>query len=802
MQNPSRARIPSSAWPGFVIDLLLAGVVMIGVIFRFAWVNWNNDAQLHPDEYGLTNTITMLSMPASLGEYLNTRISPISPYHKYDLNGVQIASGPDNRMRWGQLPMILIRSAAELTGNTSYGDLRILGRRLSALADTLAVLLLYFSGRRLYGHRAGLLAAAFSALAVMQIQQSHFMTVDNFGTFFSSAALYCAIRIAQRPAAARRDSSQQPETGTGRTSPYQPDWNAAGWFGLFGVALGMALACKINLLPLAGMLLPAAFLSIADLKLRRRDDLSRIAAITGAFILLSGLAAVMTFRLTQPMTFRAPAGDTGLLTFHLNQDWLDSMEVASLESRGIGGGPPGEQWAARPAILFPLMNLVVWGLGVPLGAAAWAGFARAGWQVLHRGQNWRLHLLPLVWTGGYFLFMGTRWVKSIRYFLPIYPFLCLLAAWLLVDWWRHARQSTRRRGLRIALAGFTAAFILLSTFAYARAFTTAVYEQDHTRIRASAWIYENIPAPVHLALENEQGAFFQPVGAPDGLPLDPQLTYSLRFTAQHSGRLTSVTLPRIHNPSDQPARLEITLSPLADSTHALDQASLTIPPAGSAAGVQVSSNWTGAELEAGQTYLINLVNPSAQPLTLRRVVLSNENWDEGLPVPYYGYNPFGEFYRGVTMEVRWYDDENKREMFYQRLAEVDYIILPSQRGIWSTARLQRTYPMTIEYYRALFDGRLGFELAAQFDAPLRIGPLWISDVGGSLGWNQPPRLPVFNFNFFAAEEAFSVYDHPPVWIFKKRADFDLQTAKDILAAIDLSTVMVESPRDARPRPIE
>jgi hypothetical protein len=29
--------------------------------------------------------------------------------------------------------------------------------------------------------------------------------------------------------------------------------------------------------------------------------------------------------------------------------------------------------------------------------------------------------------------MGTRWVKSVRYFLPIYPFLCLLAAWLLIE---------------------------------------------------------------------------------------------------------------------------------------------------------------------------------------------------------------------------------------------------------------------------------------------------------------------------------------------------------------------------------
>ena len=57
-------------------------------------------------------------------------------------------------------------------------------------------------------------------------------------------------------------------------------------------------------------------------------------------------------------------------------------------------------------------------------------------------------------------------------------------------------------------------------------------------------------------------------------------------------------------------------------------------------------------------------------------------------------------------------------------------------------------------------------------------------------------LPVKNLSIWSAEEAFSVYDHPPVWIFKKSSRFDLQTAEEILDRIDLTKVVVQGPRDA------
>jgi YYY domain-containing protein len=98
------------------------------------------------------------------------------------------------------------------------------------------------------------------------------------------------------------------------------------------------------------------------------------------------------------------------------------------------------------------------------------------------------------------------------------------------------------------------------------------------------------------------------------------------------------------------------------------------------------------------------------------------------------------------------------------------------------------YPLTTAYYRALFDGRLGFDLVAQFQSPIVIGQLQVSDLAAVAAWGRQPDLPVVNLSPFSAEEAFSVYDHAPVWIFKKRADFSLEQARAILSAIDLTHV--------------
>ena len=83
--------------------------------------------------------------------------------------------------------------------------------------------------------------------------------------------------------------------------------------------------------------------------------------------------------------------------------------------------------------------------------------------------------------------------------------------------------------------------------------------------------------------------------------------------------------------------------------------------------------------------------------------------------------------------------------------------------------------MTRRYYELLFSGALGFRLERSFTSYPRLGPLEIPDDG--------------------AEEAFTVYDHPHVLLFKKTEAFSREGVEKLLGAAPLGTIHV-TPRKA------
>ena len=155
-------------------------------------------------------------------------------------------------------------------------------------------------------------------------------------------------------------------------------------------------------------------------------------------------------------------------------------------------------------------------------------------------------------------------------------------------------------------------------------------------------------------------------------------------------------------------------------------------------------------------------------------VLANEHWDDPLPMPLPGYDP--SFYRGPQLPLYDPDEPKKLDTLVQMLSQADYINLTSNRLYESIPRMPQRYPMTTEYYRRLFAGDLGFELVATFASYPTLGPWTISDD--------------------RAEEAFTVYDHPKVLIFKKTADFSPERVRQILSAVPLDDVRQVPPIQA------
>ena len=94
------------------------------------------------------------------------------------------------------------------------------------------------------------------------------------------------------------------------------------------------------------------------------------------------------------------------------------------------------------------------------------------------------------------------------------------------------------------------------------------------------------------------------------------------------------------------------------------------------------------------------------------------------------------------------------------LAQADYVVLNSPRVYGSVERVPQRYPASLRYYRALFDGSLGFELVAEFKATPSLFGIPISDI--------------------SAEEAFWVYDHPPVLVFRRTEAFSPAQARYLL----------------------
>jgi YYY domain-containing protein len=409
------------------VGLWLVLILMAGTAFRFAGWNWDDGHYLNPDERFLAMAGSNTHWPNPASSYFDESRSSLNPRN----TGNQF-------FVYGSLPMNLAKAASDLTGR----PLLCTGRELSAWLDLATVALVFLLARALrLGGRAALTAAALYACSVCAIQYAHFFVVDSALSCFVTAALWL---LAEYHASGRA--------------------RHAAWA---GVALGLALACKAT----AGALVAVALLVCVARAAGSRGGRGKRAAVALCHLALFSALALAVCHLADPTLFASPS----LWNPMPAQRWLANLRELAQQASGAVDYPPSLQWAGRTRWIFPWTNMVVWGMGAPLGLAAWAGFAAAAWRIL-KGKSRRL-AIPVAWVALIFLYQGAQMAATMRYFLPVYGCLCVLAAWALT--------RLRRK------APWAAPAVLALTAVWAAAFFT-IYLRPHTRVEASQWIYQHV----------------------------------------------------------------------------------------------------------------------------------------------------------------------------------------------------------------------------------------------------------------------------------------------------------------------
>jgi len=534
-----------------------------------------------------------------------------------------------------------------------YDEIHLVGRQVSALMDWLTVLLVYLIANRLYRKPAlSLLAAAFAAFQALPIQQSHFYTVDTFANFFGFLAFYFAslllptyplrseLRAREALAGRMAGGSEAEERAAVPDREFQADvagedvtdepredridrliglaykyWETLPPYVLFGVALGMAMASKINAAPLA-ILLPGAVL-IRWLSLSP-EDRERWAIVYLRNLLIAAVVSVLVFRICQPYAFSGP----GFTDFSLNPRWLQNIRDQRAQAAGDVDFPPALQWARRPWVWFPFQNMVVWGLGLPLGVLAWAGFAWMAWRMLQ--GEWRQHFLLWGWTALYFAWQATSWNPTMRYLLLIYPSMAIIAAWAVVELAERQPRLWGRLRVRRAAAWGLGALVLALTFLWAYAFFQ-IYTRPLTRVAASRWIYQNMPGPINLQIETPQGNVQHPLAFRSGFALVNEQPLALAFQPLVQGQLLQVRFDHIASVGSASKTLTAVLSDSPSGNRAIAtgwihenfRAEAGGDPRGKS--FQITFN-PMVQVEPGQTYYLVILQGGVEPLNLSGTV--------------------------------------------------------------------------------------------------------------------------------------------------------------------------------------
>src|SRR4051812_10107545 len=317
-------------------------------------------------------------------------------------------------------------------------------RLVAGLCGTLAVWLLYLAGTRLFAdRRVGFLAAGLLGVAFLPVFYSHLALNDVPTLAPICLSLYGTAGIVRQ----------------GRLVD----------FVVAGVGLGLACATKytggVALLPLLG--------AAGGWLVARRG--LRWPAILGGLV-VAGLCALAAFVITNPYA---------LLDYASFSDGLNHQTTVADDALGKLG------LTEDNGLAYYLWTLT-WGLGWIPAVAAAVGV------VLTARDNWRIAAVLVPAPVLFLLFMGTQERFFGRWLMPVFPMLCLLAAYALA---RAAVAVGRRRPVLAPTMLVLAAALLCGQGVVSALHIGQVLSRDDTRNMARAWFVAHVPPKTKVVVE-------------------------------------------------------------------------------------------------------------------------------------------------------------------------------------------------------------------------------------------------------------------------------------------------------------
>ncbi|MCH7607659.1 MAG: glycosyltransferase family 39 protein [Chloroflexi bacterium] len=465
--------------------LLLPFVIAAGALgLRLQGIDWDGGNFYHPDERSIYMRVdcmyrTLTDAPGweacanrdfpldepgfpSISTFFDKDASPLNP-HWFPLGTIIIYL------------LVGVRFGLEaVMDQVRLQDLATAGRTIAAFVDAGSVLLLYFLGKRLFSRPVGALAAGLLALAVVNIQLTHFYRPESFVVLLALGAFWWMLNVLER----------------GRLRDH---------VGL-GLVIGTTFAFRGSsvpmLAPLAityGVVAWRAWRSSGYVLLGR--PIGRLLPTAYRAALAAGVA-LAAFAVLQPyalLDFTKYVGDLA---------WETSI------ARVAGQVPYTVQYVGTTRTgLYELQQTAVWALGLPLGVVAWAGLGLSVVRGLRRPRT--AEWLLLSWVLVLVLVIVPFFeVKFLRYIAPVLPVMVLLGSRWLVEahLWARARSSVLQRAV---LAGI--AVVVLATGFYALAFVNS-YRLDHPGVQASAWMNANAQAGSVVLTDNHWDEGFGGLG--------------------------------------------------------------------------------------------------------------------------------------------------------------------------------------------------------------------------------------------------------------------------------------------------